>query len=91
MATFNTTSPKADEGGMKERRVQTVDHHSPADQGQKQRTREVEVIHQHHPTSEGAGGGGGVVAGAAAAMANTIQSVKDALAGTSPSEERKHE
>ncbi|KAL5989763.1 hypothetical protein ACLOJK_010657 [Asimina triloba] len=72
MATFNNMSPKADEGGMKERRVRT---------GQKQRTREVEVIHQHHPTSEGAGGGGGVVAGAAAAMANTIQSVKDALAG----------
>ncbi|KAL6013672.1 hypothetical protein ACLOJK_004170 [Asimina triloba] len=89
MATFNNTSPKADEGGMKERRVQTVDHHSPAEQGQKQWTREIEVIHQHHPTSEAAGGG--VVAGAAEAMANTIQSVIDALTGTSSSEERKNE
>ncbi|KAL5999422.1 hypothetical protein ACLOJK_037707 [Asimina triloba] len=74
---------------MKERRVQTVDHHSPTEQGQKQRTREIEVIHQHHPTSEAAGGG--VVAGAAEAMANTIQSVIDALTGTSSSEERKNE
>ncbi|KAL5999478.1 hypothetical protein ACLOJK_037763 [Asimina triloba] len=74
---------------MKERRVQTVDHHSPAEQGQKQRTREIEVIHQHHPTSEAAGGG--VVAGTAEAMANTIQSVIDALTGTSSSEERKNE
>ncbi|KAL5999494.1 hypothetical protein ACLOJK_037779 [Asimina triloba] len=89
MATFNNTSPKADEGGMKERRVQTVDHHSPAEQGQKQRTREIEVIHQHHPTSEAAGVG--VVAGAAEAMANTIQSVIDALTGTSSSEGRKNE
>ncbi|KAL5977520.1 hypothetical protein ACLOJK_021867 [Asimina triloba] len=35
--------------------------HSPAEQGQKQRTREFEVIHQHHPTSEAAEREGAII------------------------------
>ncbi|XP_058080921.1 uncharacterized protein LOC131229077 [Magnolia sinica] len=78
LSTKSNETRKAD--GEKETRVQAVDYHSSAVQGQMERQRDVEVIHQLHP-SDGNSGQGGALAGATAAVVNSIQSAKDAISG----------
>lgn len=66
-----------------EKRVETVDCQStPAGQGQTERRRDVEVVHQYHPSEADSGSGAcGMVADAAASMASSIGSAKDAISG----------
>ncbi|XP_038902745.1 uncharacterized protein LOC120089373 [Benincasa hispida] len=63
--------------GQMEKRVETVDYRSSAGQGLEKRN--VQVIHQSHPPAENFATSGGVLAGAAAAVANTLQSAKEAI------------
>ncbi|CAN6562912.1 hypothetical protein ACFX13_028039 [Malus domestica] len=60
----------------KEAKVNTVDIRSSAGQGQEQRN--VQVVHQPHPSAK-TNTSGGVLTTAAAAVANTLQSAKDAI------------
>lgn len=60
-----------------EKRVETVDFRSSEGQGLEKRN--VQVIHQPHSSSENFATSGGVLAGAAAAVANTLQSAKEAI------------
>ncbi|KAI4315001.1 hypothetical protein L6164_027855 [Bauhinia variegata] len=62
--------------GGSERRVDTMEHRSSAGQGQEERN--VQVVHQTHPT-QASKTSGGVLSSAAAAVATTLQSAKDAL------------
>lgn len=66
-----------------EKRVGTVDYQSsPAGQGEVERRRDVEVVHQYHPSeAESGGSAGGLVAGAAASVADSVRSAKDAISG----------
>ncbi|KAK9285984.1 hypothetical protein L1049_025187 [Liquidambar formosana] len=63
--------------GAVETKVDTIDYRSSAGQGQEQRN--VQVIHQSHPTAGDSAASGGVLAGAAAAVASTLQSAKEAI------------
>ncbi|KAJ8640675.1 hypothetical protein MRB53_017369 [Persea americana] len=69
-----TTRTNAD-GSVTEKRVETVDYQSQAGQGQIER-REVEVVHQYHPTGGNTGNSAGDLLGEA------IQSAKEAIAGS---------
>lgn len=66
-----------------EKRVETVAYQStPAGPGQTERRRDVDVVHQYHPSEADSGSGaGGIMAGAAASMASSIRSAKDAISG----------
>ena len=56
--------------------VDTVDYRSSA--GQLQEERNVQVIHESHPTQRSATSGG-VLTGAAAAVSSTLQAAKNAI------------
>ncbi|XP_022149538.1 uncharacterized protein LOC111017948 [Momordica charantia] len=66
--------------GQLEKRVNTVEYWTSAGQGQEQRNN-VQIVHHVHPQSHPSpyATSGGVLAGAAAAIANTLQSAKDAI------------
>ncbi|XP_050935390.1 uncharacterized protein LOC103501120 isoform X2 [Cucumis melo] len=63
--------------GQVEKRVETVDYRSSVGQGLEKRN--VQVVHVPHSSSENFATSGGVLAGAAAAVANTLQSAKEAI------------
>ncbi|XP_050384628.1 uncharacterized protein LOC126801197 [Argentina anserina] len=65
-----------EEASAKETKVNKVDNRSSAGQGQEQRN--VQVIHQSHP-SPIPNTSGGVLTGAAAAVASTLKSAKEAI------------
>ncbi|KAM5576657.1 hypothetical protein ABKV19_007484 [Rosa sericea] len=65
-----------EEASAKETKVNTVDNQSSAGQGQEQRN--VQVVHQSHP-SPIANTSGGVLTSAAAAVASTLRSAKEAI------------
>ncbi|KAJ7944468.1 Small GTPase superfamily, ARF type [Quillaja saponaria] len=74
------TSETVNINGATESKVDTKDYHSSAGQGQEERN--VQVVHQPHP-SKGSTTSGGVLAGAAAAVESTLESAKDAISGPS--------
>ncbi|XP_031737171.1 uncharacterized protein LOC105434696 [Cucumis sativus] len=63
--------------GQVEKRVETVDYRSSVGQGLEKRN--VQVVHLPHSSTENFATSGGVLAGAAAAVANTLQSAKEAI------------
>lgn len=71
---YHQVTQTTNEQGDLETRVDTVECRSSP--GQVQETRRAEVVHQPHP---GSATTGGVLVDAAAAVANTLQSAKDAV------------
>ncbi|XP_021735016.1 uncharacterized protein LOC110701696 [Chenopodium quinoa] len=60
--------------------VETVDLSQSAGQGEQQRF--IEVIHQLHQPEKPATRSGSVLSGAGSAVANTLQSAKEAISGS---------
>ncbi|KAG7035166.1 hypothetical protein SDJN02_01961, partial [Cucurbita argyrosperma subsp. argyrosperma] len=65
------------QGELMEKKVETVEYRSSAGQGLEKKN--VQVVHQVHSTPQNFATSGGVLAGAAAAVANTLQSAKEAI------------
>ncbi|PON84690.1 hypothetical protein TorRG33x02_195170 [Trema orientale] len=71
------------EGAAVESKVNTVDYRTPpGEEGKEPKEEGVQVVHLTRKGAGSASSGGGVLAKAAAAVANTLQSAKDAISRT---------